>query len=55
VSSLHEDLALERLALAQLEADAAAAWRARLYRLSQRFRREAVRARERIAELEART
>jgi hypothetical protein len=54
MSTLREDLALERAALAELEADAARAWRARQYRLALRREREAARARERIAELEER-
>jgi hypothetical protein len=55
MSSLHEDLALERLALAELEAQAEAAWKARQYPLALLRRREATRARERVLELEARS
>jgi len=52
--TLREDLALERLALAELEAEAQALWRTRQYRLAQSRQAEAVRARERIGELEER-
>jgi hypothetical protein len=54
VSTLVEDLALERIALAELEAEATALWRAGNYELARRRMAEAVRARERIRELEAR-
>ncbi len=53
MSTLREDLALERLALAQLEAEAQALWRARQYKAALRVRGELARARERIAELES--
>lgn len=53
MSTLREDLALERHALAELEAEAAALWRGRQYMLARHREAEAVRARERIRELEA--
>lgn len=55
MSTLREDLALERLALAEIEADAARLWHARQYKLAKQCQAEAARARERILELEART
>lgn len=51
---LAEELALERLALAELEADALACYRRGQYALWTDARREAELARERIAELEGR-
>jgi len=53
MNTLLEDLALERLALAQLEAEADALWQARQYAAALRVRGEIVRAEERIAELES--
>jgi hypothetical protein len=52
--SLQEDLALERVQLAELEADAARLWRMRQYKLAKQREGEAARARERVLELEER-
>jgi len=55
MSTLLEDLALERVALAELELEADELWANRQYKAALRARREIVRAQERILELEARS
>jgi hypothetical protein len=54
MSTLREDLALERVALVELETEATALWQNRQYTQARRRQAEAERARERIRELESR-
>lgn len=51
-AGLVEELELERLAVAELEREAAAAWQAGAYGLAQDARRLAAAARAHVAELE---